>query len=395
MIHQQTLIHTTVHGGNRNDEADTRLHGRWLVLARVICIVLIAYTLGFFATGLVIAFAQHRAICTGLTCVLTIPEALIYFAVAALIFWHKSDEWMALEVGLMLVLLAPLSTLPNEILNLLDSIPVMQVLLGVSTYLAFASFLLFCFLFPNGRFVPRWAPWVVAGYLFWFAGLLLVLFWPPSWLNSDAAWLLLVILPIASLPLIVMLVQIYRYQNVSGSREREQSRWAMIGMSVALWGFFVSFLASYSLSTAILLLIPLSIGIAVLRYRLYNIDVLINRTFIYGTLTGILALVYFSLVFALQFLLRGLISQTNNVSIVISTLAVAVLFQPLRRRIQQIIDRRFYRRKYDAVRTLAAFSETLRNEVDLEQLQKEMVAVVQETMQPRHVSLWLRKPNRK
>jgi hypothetical protein len=153
----------------RPDEASTRLFGHWLVFVRVICILLVAYPLGFFATGLVIALAQHRTICTGLTCVLTIPEALIYFAVAALIFWHKSDEWMALEVALMLVLLAPLSALPNEILNLLGSIPIMHALLAVSLYLAFASFLLFCFLFPNGRFVPRWASWVVAGYLLWFA----------------------------------------------------------------------------------------------------------------------------------------------------------------------------------------------------------------------------------
>jgi K+-sensing histidine kinase KdpD len=157
-----------------------------------------------------------------------------------------------------------------------------------------------------------------------------------------------------------------------------------------LLGFYVSLFASFSPSPAILLLVPLSIGIAVLRYKLYNIDVLINRTLIYGTVTGMLALVYFSLVFVLQFLLRGLISQTNDVAIVVSTLAVAVLFQPLRGRIQQVIDRRFYRRKYDAARTLSAFSSTLRGETDLTRLSEQLVAVIQETMQPAHVSLWLR-----
>jgi hypothetical protein len=378
---------TTV-SDERPEEARTRSHGRWLVIVRAICIVLVAYTLGFFATDLVIAFAQHRAICTGLTCALSIPEALIYFAVAALIFWYKSDDWMALLVALMLVLLAPLSTLPDEIL-FFANVPVMQVLLAVSIYLAFASFLLFWFLFPNGRFVPRWSPWVVAGYLLWFASLLLLILWSPSWANGDAAWFFLVILPVASLPLIVMLAQIYRYQQVSNPVERQQSRWAMVGTSIAIWGFFVFFLAG-SPSRAILLLIPLSIGIAVLRYRLYEIDVLINRTLVYGTLTGILALVYFGLVFVLQFLLRGLIGQTNDVVIVVSTLAVAALFQPLRHRIQAIIDRRFYRRKYDAAKIIEAFSATLRAETDLARLSEHLVAVVQETMQPAHVSLWLR-----
>jgi hypothetical protein len=144
----------------------------------------------------------------------------------------------------------------------------------------------------------------------------------------------------------------------------------------------------------VLLLIPVTVGIAVLRYRLYDIDVLINRTLVYGTLTVLLALVYFGLVIGLGSLVRLLTGQLSQspVIIVASTLVIAALFQPLRRRLQAIIDRRFYRRKYDATRILAAFSTTLRNEVDLNQLREELVAVVQETMQPSHVSLWLRKP---
>jgi hypothetical protein len=144
----------------------------------------------------------------------------------------------------------------------------------------------------------------------------------------------------------------------------------------------------------LLLPIPLALAVAILRYRVFDIDRLINRTLVYGTLTAILALVYFGLVIGLQVLVRLFTGQTGQspAVIVVSTLAIAALFQPLRRRVQRIIDHRFYRRKYDAAKTLEAFSATLRNEVDLNQLREHLITVVQDTMQPSHVSLWLRSP---
>jgi hypothetical protein len=135
---------------------------------------------------------------------------------------------------------------------------------------------------------------------------------------------------------------------------------------------------------------PIAVGIAVLRYHLYNIDLLINRTLVYGTLTVTLALVYFGGVTATQAIFRTLTGQGSTFAIVISTLVIAALFNPLRRRIQSFIDRRFYRRKYDARKTLEAFSAQLRNETDLDALSDDLVGVVRETMQPAHVSLWLR-----
>jgi hypothetical protein len=143
-----------------------------------------------------------------------------------------------------------------------------------------------------------------------------------------------------------------------------------------------------------IILLPLSIGISILRNQLYDIDRLINRTLVYGLLIAILLLTYLMLVFAGQHLLVGILGQSNDVVLVGSTLIVAALFQPLRQRIHRLVDRRFYRTKYDAARTIEAFSATLRNEVDLSQLREHLLNVVQETMQPAHVSLWLRSPGR-
>jgi hypothetical protein len=138
--------------------------------------------------------------------------------------------------------------------------------------------------------------------------------------------------------------------------------------------------------------IPIAVGFAVLKYRLYNIDLIINRTLVYGSLTVLLALVYFAGVATTQAIFRALTSQEKQpqLAIVVSTLAIAALFTPLRRRIQGFIDRRFYRSKYDAARTLEAFSAKLREETDLDALSDDLVWVVRETMQPAHVSLWLR-----
>jgi hypothetical protein len=209
-----------------------------------------------------------------------------------------------------------------------------------------------------------------------------------------------------------VVAQIYRYARVSGPVQRQQTKWVVFGLaatSLVILSRYVPLLIFPSLSTSSsfyflistyvypvgLLLIPLALGIAILRYRLWDIDILINRTLVYGTLTGLLALLYVGLVITLQALFKGATGQVgaSPVVIVISTLAIAALFQPLRRRIQRIIDRRFYRRKYDVAKTLEAFSATLRNEVDLSQLSEQLVAVVQETMQPASVSLWLRTPS--
>jgi hypothetical protein len=140
-------------------------------------------------------------------------------------------------------------------------------------------------------------------------------------------------------------------------------------------------------------LIPISIGVSILRYRLWDIDTLINKALVYGALTITLALLYFGLTLGLQTMLERFFHQASAITLVLSTLAIAALFQPLRARLQVFIDRRFYRKKYDAEQVLISFGSTLREQINLEQLSERLVAAAQETMQPTSVSLWLAKSN--
>ena len=332
--------------------------------------------------------------------VLAFLQALVWFTVGGVLFWRKPDDWMALLVSLMMVLLGTSATL-NIVAG---SFSLWQFPSRLFDFISYLLLILVILLFPNGRFVPRWT-WLLFIVFIPVEGL--YNFFPNSLLNN-AIWTNLIWIGIV---ISIIATQIYRYLRVSNPVQRQQTKWVVFAIIIGLLVeavftlaavFFPSLDQSGSLywvlynniSSYALLLIPLSLFMAILRYRLWDIDNLINRTLVYITLTFLLALVYFGLIVALQFLLRGVISQTNDVVIVISTLAIAALFQPLRRGIQGIIDRRFYRRKYDAAKTLEAFSATLRNEVDLSELNEQLLAVVQETMQPAHVSLWLRKPVR-
>jgi hypothetical protein len=186
--------------------------------------------------------------------------------------------------------------------------------------------------------------------------------------------------------------------------ERQQIKWFAYAVAATIGGLILYIIpevidtplwfvrVGFALNVALAPAIPIAIGIAIFRYRLYEIDIIINRTLVYGVLTGTLALVYFGGVTATQAIFRTLTGQEQQpqLAIVISTLVIAALFNPLRRRIQSFIDMRFYRRKYDAAKTLEAFSAKLRDETDLNALSDDLTSVVRETMQPAHVSLWLR-----
>jgi hypothetical protein len=220
----------------------------------------------------------------------------------------------------------------------------------------------------------------------------------------------IVLLPMCILASAASLVWRYRH---SGGEVRQQIKWVafagsfvgVVYLSAIVIGLFLAPEATWGsadapplvgiLLNAVLLSyagVPIAVGFAVLKYRLYDIDLIINRALVYAALTISLALVYLGSVVGLQYALRVLTGQESTLAIVASTLAIAALFNPLRRRIQSLVDRRFYRRKYDARKTLDAFSTKLRDETDLEALNSQFVGVVRETVQPVHASLWLRSP---
>ena len=339
---------------------------------------------------------------------LVVAVSLLYWIVGILIFWRKSHEWIGVSVSLLLIIFGSFgtsSTLEGAFLTpqtpLFIGIPIL--LIGLLQWPALGIFLL---TFPTGRFVPRWS-WLIV--LLWIGQL--GFFWSTNFVPVLANFL----------PLVVFVtwgstlgIQVYRYVRVYDAVQRQQVKWFMFGSIAglslvvvgngALGGLVAPLnapdswfqLLNGTFTAFFFASLPLAIGVAIFRYHLWDIDILINRTLVYGSLTALLALIYFGLVIGLESLVRLFTGQASQspVIIVASTLAIAALFQPLRKRIQAIIDRRFYRRKYDAAKTIAAFSATLRNEVDLTRLREHLLNVVQETMQPAHVSLWLRQPTR-
>jgi hypothetical protein len=215
-----------------------------------------------------------------------------------------------------------------------------------------------------------------------------------------------IILPVLLIVLVLCSVAslVVRFRRSSGE-ERQQMKWLTYAVAAAFATLLLEMSlpadsawnpAVDSLDNLVGVGLPVAVGIAILKYRLYDIDIIINRTLVYGSLTVMLGLIYFGGVATTQALFRALTGQEQQpqLAVVVSTLAIAALFMPLRRRIQSFIDRRFYRRKYDARKTLEAFSAKLRNETDLDALSEDLVGVVRETMQPAHASLWLRSQGR-
>jgi len=344
----------------------------------------------------------------GIAVALEAITALGFLLVAAVIAWRRAQDWMALFVALMLTAFG--AAIPGTCYALTVLRPIWSVPGGPLQALGWLLLLPFACLFPDGRFVPSWSRFVLP---FWVAWVVIFFSWAGAFTEGTPVLFALTFLVWAGGLLAGVLAQVYRYRAVSTIVQQQQTKWVVLGFALAIPGLGVAViphiaaltlrqpviggvvfqLISLAIFCAAALLIPLALGVAILRHQLWDIDLLISRTLVYGLLTSLLAAIYASSIAILQLIVRAITGQTSDVVIVVSTLGTAALVQPLRERVRSAIASRFYRRQYDAARTIAIFGETLRHEVNLGSLTDTLVRITERTMQPTHISLWLRTPD--
>lgn len=413
-------------------ELGARSGGR-LMLARVVWLGLVTLTIGLFIVALPARFNQLVTITPqgDNALVLLAPQeadllqargvsitlyalyfialetvfAAIFVAFGLMIFWRKTSAWLAMFASLTMITFGVL--IPGTVRVLDTPQSGWELPVHLIQVLGWSSFFTCLYIFPDGRFVPGWTrilPFVHA-------------VWAVAWILNPAAnafnWSLPIALLVFSIAFgIGLFAQLYRYHRVATPTERQQTKWVILGFTAATAGTLIFLtpalvfpslnepglarvvyhLVGITIFALAFLSIPLTLDIAIRRYRLWAIDPIVNRALVYGILTFGLALIYSVSVVLLQQLFRALTGkQESELITVIATLGIAALFNPMRHRVQQAIDRRFYRRKYDAERVLAAFSATVREQVELEKLTARLIEVARETMEPTQVSLWLRK----
>ncbi len=415
------------------------LCGRWLLLARTVGLTLSILTFGLFVAGMPLRF--HELVTLSMQTEYALPQlspgwgrALLQSALsinfypvfvlvievvlvlgftlsALLVYWRKSDDWRSMLGSLGFIMYGIYVT--GSLNALAKAYPSLQFPVNCLHALGIGLALIFFYILPDARFVPRWTRPLAVIWVTWtIAGL----FFPATFFNFCNPFTLSFF---SFLAFMIwwgtgLTAQYYRYRHLSNRRRQQQTRWVLLSLFAGIICYAAYYLPRvifpalsqagmpHLLYTALgeplfllsLLLIPLLVLFSILRYRLFGVDVIINRTLVYGTLTVVLALVYFSSVLLLQYLFHALSGQGSPLVIAGSTLVIALLFEPLRNRVQVVINRRFYRYRYDAAQTLAAFGNRLRtyDEVDLTTLANDVLEVVKETMQPAQVSIMLCEP---
>ncbi len=417
----------------------TRLHGRRLALARLIWFILAATSFTVAAAALPGNLSKKNFTCPADPCfapalgpadmaalprlglsldsytaffsvVETLPILLAFLVIGVLIFWRRSDDLMAILTSLFLLTFITGLTGGGPLTNS----PIWSILALLLAFIGATLLGVLFYLFPDGRFVPGWTKWFALVLILWgLASILARLFAPAlidNFILGPGLYFALLAVAFAS--------QVYRYRRVSTLLQRQQAKWVVTAAfmmpfsdlflrGLVLPRLFPAFSEPgaarvlYNMVTIPIfravpfIMVPVSFGLAILRYRLFDIDRLIRRTLFYTLLTALVVSIYYGAILLLQGIIgRFAVGDQTPLITVLSTLAIAALFNPLRTSIQTFIDRRFYRKKYDAQKTLEAFAARARDEVEMEQLTAHLVAVVQETMQPVSVSLWLRNPRR-
>lgn len=412
----------------------TRLSGTRLVLARAVWIAIAALQLGLFALAVPLEYRAHLQ--TGIAdfapslavlgtsaqfyaayrTLMNIGVVLAFTLLSILVMRTKSDDWLAMLVSMASSTFAVLYV--PTLIYLTDAYPQSLGLVGLLRAIGLASSLIgFFYLFPDGRPVPGWTRLLGSVWALLCLGWLLFpetpfnLVYLHSWWGSLVPSFGLLLLWYAS----GVAAQLYRFHRVSGPVEKQQTKWVVFGSTAGVIGFITYYLPLVLFPVLrepglerllqiylgipvfhfLILLAPVCIGLAILRYNLWEIDLLINRSLVYGMLSVALLLVYLASVIFLESLISffaGSAFRESEVVIVISTLLIAVLFMPLRKRLQVWIDRRFYRHRYDASQLVAGFGESMRREVDLSQMSNRLLELVNDTVQPEHVSLWIQDP---
>lgn len=334
-----------------------------------------------------------------------------FFLVAVFIFWRKSNDWLAMLTSTAMICLPYIilfSGILYETTNQYESENWLMIVDGTITAIGFLSIPLLLFYFPDGHLVPHRLRKPVIGLFI----LLTIMVLIPQGLDlpwtgdiwSEISWFVVFVI-FSLLILLGIFGQFFRYLRVSTPAQRQQTKWIVFALLAnLLWVGFVALRAGDSLrfqaasiyglfelhaTLVVVALIPISLAISLLRYHLYDIDLIIRRTIIYGTLTLILGTIYLTTIIVLQDFVRIQTGGDSPLVIVISTLGIATLFNPLRTRIQNFIDRRFYRQKYDAQRAIERFTSLSQSEFDQKRLAGELIRLIEETIHPEQTSLWL------
>ena len=412
------------------NETETRIPKRWLTPLRLVWIGCAIFLFAIYFVALGPQYNELQQICLTEECrVLTInPDELqilqqfgmtmksyalaqmllegylvaMFSGLALLVFWLRSDSWVGYIISLALLFLG-LIFFAEESRTFVRLYPNLLWLSDILASIAVGLFILLLYLFPDGQFAPRWLRWATVVMI---VALLLDPFVNQSGQRAFSGTMVLIVIFLVG-ALLGLFSQIYRYRSVSTPTQRQQTKWVLFGflsmfIGMFFWAifaeiaplspgvsrliFYLSLLPQYILITVF----PITIVMSMMRYRLWDIDLVIRRTLQYAILTVLLAITYFGAVVLLQGIV-GLLTGSTNVPVVtvLTTLLIAALFNPLRKRVQMFIDRRFYRKKYDAQQVLAQFAQTARDETDIEMLTAELLHVIQETIQPEDVSIWM------